>query len=116
MTTPNPKLSNLESLPVELIEKIFLYSLNTNLPRASPHLAAALSSEQIYRLLILLAFFNNDEVYDLYELAFGGANALSPSSQFEPIDPNAAAGNPLPDVARILHHLHRNTSYCNTFL
>lgn len=53
-------LSRIETLPVELIEKIFLYSLNVNLPRASPHLAAAVSNEQVYRLLILLAFWDND--------------------------------------------------------
>ncbi|RHZ48221.1 uncharacterized protein CDV56_102478 [Aspergillus thermomutatus] len=52
-------LSILETLPVELIETIFLYSLNVNLPRASPSLAAAVSSERIYRLLILLAFWND---------------------------------------------------------
>ncbi|EAL85661.1 conserved hypothetical protein [Aspergillus fumigatus Af293] len=52
-------LSLLETLPVELIEKIFLYSLNVNLPRASPSLAAAVSSERIYRMLILLGFWND---------------------------------------------------------
>jgi hypothetical protein len=59
---PPPKrkaLSRLESLPVELIEKIFLYSLNVNLPRASPSLAATVSSERIYRALILRAFWND---------------------------------------------------------
>ncbi|KAF7597350.1 hypothetical protein BBP40_006291 [Aspergillus hancockii] len=59
---PPPKrknLSRLESLPVELIEKIFLYSLNANLPRASPSLAARVSSERVYRALILLAFWND---------------------------------------------------------
>ncbi|KAG2418863.1 hypothetical protein HFD88_001965 [Aspergillus terreus] len=54
------KLSRLERLPVELIEKIFLYSLNVNLPRCSPSLAAVASSERIYRALILLAFWNDD--------------------------------------------------------
>ncbi|OXV11300.1 hypothetical protein Egran_00939 [Elaphomyces granulatus] len=53
------KLSQLECLPVELIEKIFLYALDVNLPRASPSLAAALSSERIYRILILLAFWDD---------------------------------------------------------
>ncbi|KAK1149811.1 hypothetical protein N8T08_003362 [Aspergillus melleus] len=51
--------SRLEALPVELIEKIFLYSLNANLPRSSPSLASAVSSERIYRALILLAFWND---------------------------------------------------------
>ncbi|KAL4898648.1 hypothetical protein BDV59DRAFT_197537 [Aspergillus ambiguus] len=58
--TPKQKLSLLEQLPVELIEKIFLTSLNVNLPRCSPSLAAAVSSERIYRALILLAFWNDD--------------------------------------------------------
>ena len=53
------KLSRLETLPVELIEKIFLHSLNVNLPRASASLAATVSSERIYRALILLAFWND---------------------------------------------------------
>ena len=52
-------LSNLECLPVELIEKIFLYSLNVNLPRCSPSLKAALSRERVYRVLILLAFWRD---------------------------------------------------------
>ncbi|KAL1999102.1 hypothetical protein VTN02DRAFT_5050 [Thermoascus thermophilus] len=53
------RLSRLECLPVELIEKIFLYSLEVNLPRASPVLAAALSRERIYRAFILLAFWED---------------------------------------------------------
>ncbi|KAE8383195.1 hypothetical protein BDV26DRAFT_251879 [Aspergillus bertholletiae] len=56
---PPKKLSRLETLPVELIEKIFLHSLNVNLPRASSSLAATVSSERIYRALILLAFWND---------------------------------------------------------
>lgn len=49
----------LEALPVEIIEQIFLYCLNLNLPRASWVLATALSREHLYRLLILLAFFDD---------------------------------------------------------
>ncbi|KAI9042333.1 uncharacterized protein KD926_005628 [Aspergillus affinis] len=56
---PRKTRSRLEALPVELIEKIFLYSLNANLPRSSPSLAFAVSSERIYRALILLAFWND---------------------------------------------------------
>ncbi|KAE8151256.1 hypothetical protein BDV25DRAFT_171631 [Aspergillus avenaceus] len=55
-------LSRLEALPVELIEKIFLASVNVNLPRASTVLAATVSSERIYRALVLLAFWNDDLV------------------------------------------------------
>ncbi|KAL4927514.1 uncharacterized protein BDV17DRAFT_124508 [Aspergillus undulatus] len=57
---PRKKLSRLESLPVELIEKIFLYSLNVNLPRCSRSIATAVSSERIYRALLLLALWDND--------------------------------------------------------
>ncbi|PYH41322.1 uncharacterized protein BP01DRAFT_349532 [Aspergillus saccharolyticus JOP 1030-1] len=53
------KQSRLESLPNELIEHIFLYSLNVNFARASPVLAAAVSTERIYRTLILLAFWDD---------------------------------------------------------
>ncbi len=49
-------LSRLESLPVELLQSIFLYSPNIHLPLASPYLARALSSEHLYSRLILLAF------------------------------------------------------------
>ncbi|PWY72303.1 hypothetical protein BO70DRAFT_381840 [Aspergillus heteromorphus CBS 117.55] len=58
-TKQRKKLSNLESLPVELIEKIFLYSLNVNFARCSLPLIAAISSERIYRALILLAFWDD---------------------------------------------------------
>ncbi|KAF7528277.1 hypothetical protein PCG10_000883 [Penicillium crustosum] len=53
------RMSILEALPVEIIEQIFLYSLNLNFPRASPFLSRALSREHIYRALILLAFWND---------------------------------------------------------
>ncbi|KAI3034426.1 beta-acetyl hexosaminidase like family protein [Aspergillus niger] len=54
-----PRQSILESLPVELIEKIFLYSLNVNFARCSSALGATVSSERIYRALILLAFWDD---------------------------------------------------------
>ncbi|KAJ5252896.1 hypothetical protein N7489_003306 [Penicillium chrysogenum] len=57
--TPRRVLSLLEALPVEIIEQIFLHSLNLNFPRASPFLSRALSGEHIYRALILLAFWND---------------------------------------------------------
>lgn len=46
----------LEFLPVEIIQLIFLHSLEINLPRASPHLSRALSSPLLYTWLIRLAF------------------------------------------------------------
>lgn len=40
--------STLESLPTEVLQNIFLQSMNYNLPRASPVLAGCLSSNYIY--------------------------------------------------------------------
>ena len=51
-----PLTSCLESLPVEVIQLIFLHSLEINLPRSSPHLGRALSSPLLYTWLIRLAF------------------------------------------------------------
>ncbi|KAL5339746.1 hypothetical protein BJX70DRAFT_146454 [Aspergillus crustosus] len=59
------KLSRLEALPVELIEKIFLYSLNVNLPRCSRSIAAVVSSERVYRVFTLLAFWEDSSSRDL---------------------------------------------------
>ncbi|KAJ6021152.1 hypothetical protein N7540_006656 [Penicillium herquei] len=53
--SPAP-LSRLESLPIEILESIFLYSLEINLPRASPHLGCALSNPLLYTWLIRLVF------------------------------------------------------------
>lgn len=53
--------SLLEKLPVELLERVFLYALDPNFCRASPYLASAVSSERIYRTLIRLAFFQDDD-------------------------------------------------------
>lgn len=62
MTKPKPgdRLSDLERLPVELIQQIFLHSLEVNMPRASTILASSLSKESIYSSLILFAFFDDD--------------------------------------------------------
>lgn len=54
-------LSLLERLPVELLERIFIYSLELNLPRASVRIGAAVSNSRIYRELILLAFYGEDD-------------------------------------------------------
>ncbi|OJJ97506.1 hypothetical protein ASPACDRAFT_123433 [Aspergillus aculeatus ATCC 16872] len=53
---PATEGSRLESLPVEIIQEIFLHSLEVNLPRASPRLAEALSTPALYTWLIRLAF------------------------------------------------------------
>lgn len=53
-------LSLLENLPVELLQHIFFYCLELNLPKASRHLARTLSTRSIYSALILLAYFDDD--------------------------------------------------------
>ena len=49
-------LSPLESLPVELLQSIFLYSLNLALPQCSPRLGSALSSKHVKKDLVTRAF------------------------------------------------------------
>lgn len=41
-------MTSLERLPTELLEKIFLVSLNFNLPRSSPIIGIKLSNQYIY--------------------------------------------------------------------
>lgn len=99
------KLSKLESLPIEIILRIFLYSLNVNFPRASPYVAAAVSNEQVYRLLILLAYWDNDAQYDggynpTEDRAFGGNPA-----RYEDLGTYPWRGNPLYSTPRILRPL-----------
>jgi hypothetical protein len=50
------KMSLLERLPTEILETVFLYCLNLELPRASPVIAGKLSSEIVYLHTILSAF------------------------------------------------------------
>jgi len=54
------QLSDLETLPVELIQQIFFFSLEVNLPRASPHISDFLSDPSIYSALISFAYFDDD--------------------------------------------------------
>lgn len=54
------QLSDLEALPVELIQQIFFFSLEVNMPRASPHIANVLSNPSIYSALISFAYFDHD--------------------------------------------------------
>ena len=49
-----------EQLPVELLQQIFFYSLEMNLPRSSRKLMDALSHDSIHRSLMLFAFFDDD--------------------------------------------------------
>lgn len=59
-TTDN--LSTLEKLPLELIQQIFFYALEINMPRASKHLQQALSTEPIFNALVTFAYFDDDGV------------------------------------------------------
>lgn len=52
-------LSRLEELPIELLQIIFLESMNVALPRSSPHLAAMLSDEHTRLEFSLRAFYCN---------------------------------------------------------
>ncbi|KAL9107368.1 MAG: hypothetical protein Q9227_007733 [Pyrenula ochraceoflavens] len=56
MSKPAKKLNELEQLPLELLEHIFLHALNVNLAKASPILGKAFSSKRILRQLIVEAF------------------------------------------------------------
>ena len=64
-----PKLSRLESLPTELLEQIFLQSLNIDLPLASPHLTTMLSSIHMKTTLVLKVF-STEDVYDDHGVIF----------------------------------------------
>ena len=74
MTSSEPKyqVSELERLPVELIQQIFLHSLELNLPRASTSLARSLSKESIYSSLLLLAFFDDENWCAVNDASEGG--------------------------------------------
>ncbi|KAJ9192717.1 hypothetical protein DTO166G4_5172 [Paecilomyces variotii] len=56
MQRPITSRSSLESLPVEIIQKIFLECLEISLPRASLFIARSLSDPLIYAWLVRLAF------------------------------------------------------------
>lgn len=50
------KMSLLEKLPTELLERVYLYAMDINLPRSSPIIAGKLSREMIYIKTVLAAF------------------------------------------------------------
>jgi hypothetical protein len=49
-------MSALEKLPTELLETVFLYCLNLDLPRASPVIGGKLGSEVVYLRTVVSAF------------------------------------------------------------
>jgi hypothetical protein len=57
----SPKLSLLESLPVEILQTIFLESMNVTLPRLSPCLASKLSSEHLQLEMTMQMLYRNHE-------------------------------------------------------
>ncbi len=64
----------LERLPVELVEQVFFHALELNMPQASPFLCKTLSKESIYKTLILLAFFEDDEKYPVEKKHFAAGS------------------------------------------
>jgi hypothetical protein len=53
---PKKQMSRLEKLPVELLEMIYLFTMDISLPRSSPVIAGKLSWEGIYVQTIIGAF------------------------------------------------------------
>ena len=53
---PRRKMSSLEKLPTELLLQIFFYSMNLDLPRASPIIAGKLSDEHTFIRTIMMVF------------------------------------------------------------
>lgn len=64
----------LERLPIELLECIFLHSLEINMMHALPLLGKTLSKESIYRVLILFAFFDDDRQHPVEQKHFDPAS------------------------------------------
>jgi hypothetical protein len=81
-----------ERLPTELLEKIFFYSLNFNLPRSSPIIGVKLSNQHIY-LTTAMAVFDPTWRHT-YELSIRSEDmALDPQSQHNvPGDPGLQVG------------------------
>ncbi|KAK5055664.1 hypothetical protein LTR69_008038 [Exophiala sideris] len=75
-TTPSPtdpRRNHLEVLPAELLQQIFLTSMNGNLIQASPVIAVKLSGQtSFYRAAFLLVFFSHDvdKVFDIHRLHY----------------------------------------------
>ncbi|KIX07928.1 uncharacterized protein Z518_02582 [Rhinocladiella mackenziei CBS 650.93] len=64
---------HLEALPTELLQQIFLVSMNGNLITASPLIAIKLSGQtSVYRAAFLLAFFSHDvdKLFNIHKLHY----------------------------------------------
>ncbi|KAF2817156.1 uncharacterized protein BDZ99DRAFT_10278 [Mytilinidion resinicola] len=64
-------LSPLESLPVELLQKVFLFAENVALARSSPYIAAAVSSEHIIQQFTMRVLFSQEEAVPADQQASG---------------------------------------------
>ncbi|KAF2800703.1 hypothetical protein K505DRAFT_263245 [Melanomma pulvis-pyrius CBS 109.77] len=53
-----PAMPTLQGLPQELLELVFLHSMNINLPRASPDLGRKLSSKAVTMEFVMRSFFH----------------------------------------------------------
>jgi len=70
------KMSALEKLPTELLQHIFLYCLNLNLPRSSPVIGGSLSDKSMYLRVVLAAF----EIS--WDCGQGGGNTFESESRW----------------------------------
>ncbi|RMZ79344.1 hypothetical protein DV737_g3461, partial [Chaetothyriales sp. CBS 132003] len=73
ISQPGPRgkqISSFEKLPVEVIQHIFFFCLETNLANASLILGKALSDESIYRVVILFAYFDYIRPYPVETALF----------------------------------------------
>lgn len=80
-------MSLLEKLPTELLERVFLFCIELNLPRASPIIAAKLSSDHIFTQCVIAAFgpwwrqMRNWENSDAWEIKDTRNGEMSPEAQ-----------------------------------
>lgn len=86
-------MTSLERLPTELLEKIFLVSLNFNLPRSSPIIGIKLSNQYIYTTTTV-AIFEPTWRYN-YGLLYEGGGTASDS-----VDGGDIPGDPELQVRR----------------
>ncbi|CAD6584509.1 MAG: hypothetical protein ASARMPREDX12_001680 [Alectoria sarmentosa] len=84
---PPPPTPHLLSLPTEILQSIYLFCLSPHLPHASPVLTSPLSTDLIYKLTFLHAFWN------INPLAFAGTQA---QQSYEPGPHVRSLFQPLP--------------------
>ena len=72
-TGPRSTPCHLELLPAELLQQIFLTSMNGNLLTTTPRIAVKLSGSKVfYRAAFILAFYSHDveKMFDIYNLHY----------------------------------------------